>query len=493
MTVNIHAAILCLAGTLSFASQPSSNQQLADAAEQTDHAAIQLLLERNADVNGPQPDGMTALHWAAYHDLPETARLLVKAGADAQATNRYGITPLSLACQNGNTEMVELLLEAGADANTASSGDETVLMIAARTGQPGPVKALLAGGARVDARERRGQTALMWAAADGHAEVVKLLLHDGADFVSSLESGFTPFFFAVREGRSEVARLLLEAGVDVNNAMEPVRTGGRNVRKGTSALMLALENGHFHLAVDLLEAGADPNDGRSGFTPLHAITWVRKPNLGEDLDGEPSPIGSGNLNSLEFVRKLAESGADVNARLQRGKAGRAQLNLDGATPFLMAAATCDLPLMRLLLELGADPMLPNADNCTPLMAAAGIGVLAPGEEPGSEAEAIEAIQLAMELGWDVNAVDDNGETAMHGAAYKGAPQVVQLLAESGAKIEIWNQPNKFGWTPLRIAEGYRPGNFRPSAATIAALHRVMLDAGLAPPESSSGAGNDVAY
>jgi ankyrin repeat protein len=137
--------------------------------------------------------------------------------------------------------------------------------------------------------------------------------------------------------------------------------------------------------------------------------------------------------------------------------------------------------MRALLKNGADPQIPNADHCTSLMAAAGIGTLAPGEEAGTEPEALEAVALALELGGDVNAVDDNGETAMHGAAYKSVPRIVQLLTDKGAKLDVWNRKNKYGWTPLAIAEGHRPGNFKPSVETIAALHRVMLAAGVTPP------------
>jgi ankyrin repeat protein len=478
------AGVVLLLAATSLAATGKS--PLADAAEAKDRASIGSLLKRRVDVNAPQVDGMTALHWAAYQDDTAVAKLLVDAGADAKAENRYGVTPLSLACQNGNTALVELLLAAGADPNTTLPGGETVLMTAARTGRTGPVKALLSRGAKADGKEPHGQTALMWAAAEGHSAVVELLIEAGADFRMPLAgSGFTPLFFAVREGRINVVRTLLKAGVDVNQTIQPGKSSGKGPRSGTSSLVLAVENGHFELAVALLEAGADPNDQRSGFTALHTITWVRKPNHGDGEDGDPPPIGSGQLSSLQFVRKLVEHGADVNARLKTGTSGRGQLSRVGATPFLLAAATDDAALMRLLVDLGADPLLRNEDHSTPLMAAAGVGTLAPGEEAGTEPEALEAVQLALDLGGDINAVDDNGETAMHGAAYKCLPKVVQLLAEKGAKVEVWNRENKDGWTPLRIAEGYRVGNFKPSAETIAAIRRVMQTAGVTPPIHSN--------
>jgi ankyrin repeat protein len=189
------------------------------------------------------------------------------------------------------------------------------------------------------------------------------------------------------------------------------------------------------------------------------------------------------MNSVQFIRKLVEHGADVNARLTSGKGGAGLYKKEGATPFLMAAATADATYMRLLVDLGANPGLANVDHCTPLMVACGIGVgsAAANEVAGDESEVLEAAQLALELGADVNAVDANGETAMHGAAYKNLPRVVEFLANQGARIEVWNRKNKYGWTPLRIAEGHRPGNFKPSAETVAALHRVMVAAGVAPP------------
>jgi ankyrin repeat protein len=208
---------------------------------------------------------------------------------------------------------------------------------------------------------------------------------------------------------------------------------------------------------------------------------VRKPNRGDDLDGQPPPHGSGKLTSLEFVREIVTAGADVNARLKRGDGGRGKLGLSGATPFLMASKTADLPLMKLLVGLGADAKIPNTDGATPLMAAAGLGCLAPDEVAGTEAECLAAVEYLVALGADVNAVDRNGETAMHGAAYKSLPKVVRWLAENGAKPDVWLRKNKWNWTPVMIAEGFRPGNFKPSVETLEALHEVLRTAGVSVP------------
>jgi ankyrin repeat protein len=251
-----------------------------------------------------------------------------------------------------------------------------------------------------------------------------------------------------------------------------------------------VENGHFELAVRLLQTGADPDDQRSGFTALHTISWVRKPNFGDGIDGDPPPIGSGKVTSLELVKKLVEHGANVNSPLQRGRSGRGRLNHKGATPFLLASDTADVPLMSTLLELGADPTIPNADKCPPLLAAAGIGTMAPGEEAGSEEEAMQAVKLLLKLGADINAVDTNGETAMHGAAYKNLPKMVQLLAKRGADINVWNRKNKYGWTPLDIAQGHRPGNFKPAPDTIEAILQVMRESGVDPPQMNAQASKD---
>jgi len=459
---------------------------LADAAEKMDRAMIRTLLQRHADVNAPQVDGMTALHWAAYQDDRETTELLVRAGANVKTANRYGVTPLSLACTNGNSAMVELLLTAGADPNTTLPGGETALMTAARVGMLASVKALLARGAAVDGKdERHGQTALMWAAAEGHAAVVQMLIEVGADFHSRLPSGFTPLLFAIREGRADVVRVLLKAGVDVNETV-PVEGGrrrgfgGRVPPAGASPLLLAVMNAHFELAAQLLDAGADSNAALPGYTVLHAITAVRKPGVG---DNDPAPEGSGTLSSLELVKKLVAAGANVNARMaKRANLSNTRLNEVGATPFMLASLTADAELMKALAASGADPLLKNVDNSTPLMAAAGLATRSPGEDAGTESEVLEAVQVALDLGADINAVDNNGETAMHAAAYKNLPKVVKLLAAKGAKIDVWNRPDKYGWTPLAIAVGYRFGNFKPSPETEAMVREVMIAAGVTPPK-----------
>ena len=476
-------AAWCVAVWFTASSAASAVDSIADATEARDFPAVRTLIEQKADVNAPQADGMTALHWAAQHGHVDTVTLLIGKGADVNAVSRYGVSPLSLACTRGHAEVIHILLDAGAVPNTALPGGETVLMTAARTGRLQPVRELLTRVANVNAKENRGQTALMWAAAEGNIEVVDALIEAGADFRTPLASGFTPFFFAVREGRTDVALRLLKAGIDVNETTHPEhRTGGIR-RRMTTPLLLATENGHFELAVRLLEAGADPNARPAGFTPLHAITWVRKPIRG---DGDPPPRGTGNLDSLSFVRELVSHGADVNARLESGESGKGRFTTTGSTPFVLAARTSDLPLLKLLHQLGADAQQTNADNCTPLLAAAGVGALGNGDESaGTEDDALETVRWLLRQGADINAVDNNRETVMHGAAYQEWAALAELLVENGAEIQLWNRKNKCGWTPLMIAHGYRPGNFRPSPQTIAAIEKLMRAKGVEPPVAFS--------
>jgi uncharacterized protein len=439
------------------------------------------------------PDGTTALHRAVNRDDEKAVMALLRSGADAKAKNRYGVTPLSLACTNGNGAIVEALLKAGADPNSALPGGETALMTASRTGKTAAMKALISAGAVVDARESsRGQTALMWAAAEGNVDAVNVLMAAGADVHAKIDSGFTPFLFAAREGRIGVVQALLKSGVDVNETVQthqapgPKLASGAGAPKvGTSALLLAVTNAHFELAAKLLDAGADANAIGNGYTALHMVSEVRKPGGG---DNDPAPEGSGNMTSLQLVKKLVEHGANLNARMtKRVNLGLTGLNTMGATPYFLAAKTADAELMRTLVALGADTSIPNADHSTPLMAAAGLGTRSPGEDAGTETEVVEAMQVALDHGANIDAVDDKGETAMHGAAYKNQPTAVLFLAQKGADIKVWNQKNSHGWTPLTIAEGHRFGNFKPSPDTVAALVKVMKAAGVPIPTESKTA------
>jgi ankyrin repeat protein len=476
------AALIVCAGAVPVGAQVA----IVDAIKAGDAARVRALIDKRADVNAAQADGTTPLHWAVERDLPDIVQMLLRAGANAKASNRYGATPLWLASVNGNAKTMAMLLEAGADAGSANGDGETALMVAARTGKADAVNLLLARGADPNAREGwRGQTALMWAAAEGHAPVIDALVARGADVKARSNAGFTALLFAAREGRIAAVEALLRAGADMNESL-PVRRRGPQAAAqatapqtagptevGLNAFLLAAANAHYELAALLLDRGADPNAAPQGYTALHQVSWVRK--AGVAGSNNPAPQGSGSMDSLTFVRRLVAKGAQLNARVtKRPNMGVTTLNSIGATPFLLAARTADAPLMKLLAELGADPLLTNDDGSTPLMVAAGLGTNAPGEDPGTEPEVLEAVKVALELGNDLNAVDKNGETAMHGAAYKHVPSVVRYLAEQGARMDVWNRPNSKGWTPLKITEGVQRGmNIVSSPPTAAVIREVL--------------------
>jgi ankyrin repeat protein len=476
------ASALALVAALLAAGVAEAAVPLVEAARRGEVAAIRAALSNKVDANVAEPDGTTALHWAAQRGDVEIAAILLRAKAGASARNQYGVTPLALASRGGHAAMVATLLKAGADANATLPGGETALMTASFAGAVDVMALLITHGANVNATDDgMGQTALMWAAAEGHERAIAALVAARADIAARSTGGWTALLFAVREGRLAAVRALLDAGADVDDTLMVSRPRGRQGGaapgpvKGASALVVAVTNAHYELAALLLDKGADPNAAAQGWTALHQLTWVRRPGQGST---GPSPAGSGSMTSLDLVRKLAQHGADLNARMtQRAQVGVTALNMMGATPLLMAARSADAPLMRLLAELGADPRLPNQDGSTPLIVAAGVGTHSPGEDPGSEAEVLEAVQVALELGNDINAVDNNGNTAMHGVAFKQVPSVVPFLAQR-ADITIWNQRNKQGWTPLRIAAGvFRGGMFRFSVPTADKFREVMSAAG----------------
>lgn len=467
---------VCAAALFSVMVHAAGAVSLLEAVKAGDAAAAQILLAQRTDVNEADPDGTTALHWAVHHDDLELASALLVAGADAGSPNRYGVQPLYLAAQNGSAAIVQALLDAGASPDTALPEGETALMTAARTGDVATIGVLLAAGADANAKEGwKGQTALMWAAAEDNAAAVTALLDGGADLAAVSDGGeFTALKFAVRGGRIEATRALLAAGADVHERL----------RDGTSLLGLAVMNAHYELAPVLLDAGADPNADAQGWTALHQIAWSRRWNMGFNL---PGPAQTGNLDSLELVRRLVAQGADVDARQHKEPidGNRNKLDRIGATPFLLAAKSADLPLMRLLLELGADPSITTEDGTTALMAAAGVGIWAPGENPGTHEEALAAVLLAYEVGGGaVNDVNTNGETALHGAVYRGgAIPVIEFLAGRGAKLDAVND---LGWTPLTAADGveYTPAVLKRYPDAAALLRRLMAEQGLAVPPST---------
>jgi ankyrin repeat protein len=477
----MRGSILRLVGSLTLASLTTlglraavPSVSLVEAIKAGDGAGVRALLAKRIDVNVPDADGATALHWAVEHDSLELTEALLHAGAAATRANRHSITPLHLAATNGNAGIIKRLLTAGADPNAATTGGETPLMMAARTGTPDAVAALVAAGANVNAKERwRGQTAVMWAAAENNATAIRALAAAGADIRARSASGmFTALLFAVRGGHIDAARALLDLGGDANERLPD----------GMSALVLSVFNAHYELAALLLDHGADPNDARQGWTALHQIAWSRRPNRGFNL---PGAVATGRLDSLDLVRRLVARGANVNARMtQEPRDGnRNMMNRIGATPFVMAAKSVDVPLMRVLLDAGADPALKTADGTSALMAAAGVGVYGPGESPGTAEEAVEAVKLTYDVGGgDVNDVNKDGETALLGAVYRGgAVPVIQFLADKGARLDV---ANKKGWTPLLAAEGvvYASSGIRRYPEAAALIRRLMRDRGLPVPE-----------
>ena len=455
-------------------------------------AGVRALLAGAVDVNGRQPDGATALHWAMHREHVEIADLLIDAGADVDAANDLGVTPLLMASARGRGALVDRLLGAGADPNGALASGETALMAAARAGSLEAVNALLDAGARVNATEStRGQSALMWAVANRHPAITRALLERGADIHArtrtrrwvynmggsrsagsasrgiALEEialgGSTPLLFAARSGDLESARLLVAAGADVRDT----------AADGNTALNIAAHSGHGSLAAFLLAEGADPNAAPLGYTALHAAVLrgtLRDRGVVNDDPGAGAPL----------VRVLLEHGADPDPRLTRGTPVRRWSHdfafMDrwvGATPFWLAARFLEVEMMRMLAAAGADPRLPSRDGTTPLMAAAGQGYNRGGGSafirdrrdfssynpvesaalgstiPAAEERlAREAVAAVLELGADVDAANDAGDTALHAAASHGMNSVIELLASGGADLHA---ENGRGETPLALA------------------------------------------
>jgi len=526
---------------LAVTSLSAARSDVADAAMAGDTAAVRRLLAQHADVNATQGDGATALHWAAYRQDLDTANLLIRAGANVKAANREGITPLALACINGHAPMIEALLKAGADANERLLNGETALMMASRTGTIAAMKLLIDRGADVNGKEAvHGTTPLMWAAAEGHPDAVRLLIERGADvgahsnpdyrYRGPVNAGggrpadprkcadvnvvcdaaqrqrerdrvldnqtpggpnyedrsggaLTPLVFATRRNDLASVRALLAAGADVNQV-----TG-----YGWTPLLVATQNRYYQLGAFLLDKGADPNLANTGgWTPLYLAVDNR------NIEGGDYPVRKGDMDHLEFIKKLLDHGADVNARMRDNTETRTIFRgqwagENGATAFWRASQSSDLVVMRLLLAHGADPKIATRINVTALHVAAGIGWVEGITYEWSEQANVEAVKLLLDLGIDPNIQADNGRAALHGAGHKGRTAVIQLLVDHGARLDIRDYGSNTGgrlaehtWQPVDYADGLvRVGTqsaiAQPEAARL--LRKLMAERGLrVPPE-----------
>jgi len=486
LRVSAVAGLLLAIGMPSAAGAADRDTRLADAAMTRDMAAVRTLLQqKGVDVNAPGRDGTPALHWTVRVNDLDTTSALLRAGADPKLITRYGVTPMSLAASSGNAAMVKLLLESGADANTPDGAGDTPLMMAALVGSLDTVQALLAAGATLDARDKTfQQTALMVAVRANHPELVRYFIVQGAAVNTQTRTGetprwvlpnsvpgfghgigivrgglpergsrylipgaMTPLMYAARDGRLESARLLLDAGATIDqtdaNAITP--------------LLAAIANNHADVARLFIDRGANVNAvDWYGRTPL----WTAVEARNMDFDNNTFVNNVDRAPLLELIDVLLEKGANPNARTKESPPIRRQMltvtgtlewvDFTGQTPFIRAALAGDVTVMKRLLARGADPKIPTFGGTTALMAAAGVNwVVDQTADEGTKA-LLEAVQLCVELGLDVNAINSMGLTAAHGAANRGADDILRFLASKGARLDV---KDKEGRTPLTWAEG----------------------------------------
>src|SRR6266566_1241187 len=530
MRVRLPIMACCAALLIYPLASGAANSPVADAAMGGDKAAVRSLLAQRSDVNAPQADGATAIQWAAYKDDLEMADLLITAGANVNTPNHEGATPLYLACINGSATMIGRLLKAGADPNERGPQGETPLMLAARNGNVDAIQVLLDQKADVNARNNLADTvtkrlnsrlgvlgqararannksapgASPVPAVAGAQNPPEPLGEDAEAFLAPSKKtdgcGLTPLVYAAREDCLECAKILVQARADVN----------QRTHYGWTPLLVATQNRHYKLAAYLLDNGANPNIANSGgWTPLYLATDNR------NIESGDYPVRTPDMDHLDYIKLLLAKGAQVNTRICRMESTPAKcigdstetrnnfpmqwLFEDGATPFLRAAQSGDVTLMKLLLEHGANPKIFTAHNVTPLAVASGIGWVEGVTFEWSEAESLDAVKMCLTLGIDPNVADDEGRTALHGAAHKGRTEVIQLLVDHGAKLDAHDGGSRDSingallgktWIPLDWARGLvRVGvqSAIPHPEAERLLIKLMNERGLAipPPPASS--------
>ncbi len=560
----------------------AGRSDVADAVMRGDRTALRTLLQQKADVNAPQADGATALHWAVYRDDPESVDLLIKAGSKIDAKNSEGITPLHMASLYGNARIIDRLVKAGADPKQRGPAGETMLMLAARNGNPEAVTLLAAAGADVNAKEPiRGTTALMWAVEQRHPAAAAALIDAQADvsaksggaglprnymanrvnsarveaanrvraaaakagrtYEEQLEieqkngtlavrrigdvtsaaaqqqqaapqpaaqravpqqqdddddfvfaglvgtggGGLTPLVLAAREGDLESAKLLLAAGADINQGTE----------YGWTPLLTATNNRNYRLARYLIEQGADVNKTNKGnWTPLYLATDNR------NIEGGDFPVPKPDMDHLDYIRFLLERGANPNIHIKDNTPTRTIFTMQwfletGATPFIRAAQSSDLELLKLLLSYGADPKAKTDHGDTALTAASGMGWVDGVTYEHSPKANVETARFLLDLGLDPNAANEDGRTSLMVAAAKGRTEVIQILVDHGARLDARDKGSRdtetlvstiagHTWQALDYADGLvrfgvQSAVNRPDAAAL--IRKLMTERGLPVP------------
>jgi ankyrin repeat protein len=498
---------LCLVAVMPMRTAIAADERLVQAAAQADVQLVRQLLAGRADVNAADGNGTSPLHWAVWADDPATVDELVRAGASVTAVNAFGVTPIYTAAERGNASIIRRLLERGANANFTDRSGDTVLMAAIRSGSLDAVSALVDAGANVNAADPQlGYTVLMSAVRSDSAAIVKLLLAHGASLEARTRvgarpavrppgagggshgvgivrsgvppqgeqlptpGGMTPLLYAARDGSLDAARVLLEAGASLNVA-DP---------NGMTPLLMAITNGKIDVAQLLVDKGADVRAADwYGRTPLWAAVEIR--NL--DVRSGATDNGIDRDAAMRLIASILEKGADANARVKEFPPQRRHLlplaslewvDFTGQTAFIRAAQSADVAVMKLLLSKGADPTLTTFNGTSALMAAAGVNWVVGQTYSESPARWLEAVQLCLELGLDVNAVNEMGLAAVHGAANRGSDDIIELLARRGARLDV---ADKQGRTPYAWAEGVFLATNSPVAkpSTMALIKRLVSE------------------